>query len=187
MRRKNSEKVKSLANIGLFTALLCAFSQIAVPLPFTPVPITLSMLCLFLLSLILPLRDSFAAVSVYCLLGAVGLPVFSSFRGGIAVILSPGGGYIIGYIFCALFCSFSIKLMSKTKKAINIKALKFIGCIIGLSACYLTGLLWFMKMTATALIPAFAATVLPFLPFDIIKVLLALFVSENKIIKNLLK
>ena len=83
---------------GLFAAITAVCSFITIPLGFTPVPINLGTLAVFLTGGILGKKYGTISMTVYVLLGAAGVPVFAGFRAGISVLAGPTGGYIIGYI-----------------------------------------------------------------------------------------
>lgn len=76
-------------------ALLLVCSQLTIPLPM--IPLTLQTLVVGLLASILPLRYSLQTILVYLLLGFIGLPVFANFKGGLGVLFSNTGGYLLGF------------------------------------------------------------------------------------------
>ena len=96
---KEKSKVQMMMLTALMTAVICVLSPFSIPIG--PVPVSLSTMAVFLCVYALGLRDGCAAVGLYILLGAFGLPVFSGFSGGIAKLSGPTGGYIIGYLFMA--------------------------------------------------------------------------------------
>jgi biotin transport system substrate-specific component len=87
---------------ALFAALTAICSQIMIPLPFTPVPINLAYLAVLVCGGALGPKKGAIAMTVYVLLGAIGVPVFHGLTGGLGVLAGPTGGYIIGYIPMAL-------------------------------------------------------------------------------------
>ncbi|MDR1438454.1 MAG: biotin transporter BioY [Clostridiales bacterium] len=91
-------EIREMAQAGVLTAAMIALSQLSIPLPLTPVPLTMSVFAVFLIASALPLRRAVMAQATYLLLGAIGLPVFAGFRGGIAVLFGPTGGYLIAYV-----------------------------------------------------------------------------------------
>ena len=95
-------KTFMMALCGLFAAVTAICSWISIPLGFTPVPVNLGTLAVFLTGGLLGKKYGPISLIVYTLAGAVGLPVFSGFRGGLSVLAGPTGGYIIGYIVAAL-------------------------------------------------------------------------------------
>ena len=94
---------KDLVLIGMFTAVLAAISQISLPMP-TGVPITIQMFGVALTGSILGFRRGFFAALCYILLGAVGVPVFANFRGGLDVLAGLTGGYIMLWPAMAALC-----------------------------------------------------------------------------------
>ena len=104
---------------------------------------------------------------VYIMMGAVGLPVFSNFRGGLSVLAGPTGGYILGYLFAAL----AVGMVSSYWGASFWKLA--IGMAGGLTLCYLFGTVWFVLLTGNGLAAALSACVLPFLPGDAVKIVSA--------------
>ena len=84
--------------ISLFTALVAAGAFIRIPM--FPVPMTLQTLFIFLAALLLPPLSSFSSLLIYIVLGAIGLPIFTS-GGGLAALLGPTGGFIFGFMLSA--------------------------------------------------------------------------------------
>ena len=96
-----AEKTKKITMIGLMTAVTCILGPLSLPLPFSPVPITLTT-CGFLSIYILGMKYGTISLLIYLALGTIGLPVFSSFSGGLGKLAGPTGGYLFGFIFLAL-------------------------------------------------------------------------------------
>ena len=95
-------RTKQMVLIALMTAVTCVLGPLSIPLPFSPVPISLTNFAIFLAIFVLGMKSGTISFIIYLLLGAVGVPVFSSFRGGFQVLAGPTGGYLIGFIFLAL-------------------------------------------------------------------------------------
>lgn len=170
-------KTKSLVICALMAALTAVFSQIAVPIG--PVPINLALLSIFVAGAFLgPVYGTLSQL-VYVLLGAIGVPVFAHFSGGLSIVVGPTGGYIIGYIFTAFITGIIIK---KSKKSI---LMYVIAMILGLVACYTLGTAWFMYVTKRTLMESLALCVLPFLIGDAVKIALAIVITKRleKVIK----
>ena len=98
-------KTRLLAIGGLFAALLAVFSQISIPLPFSPVPLSLGVLAVFLIGGLLPPRLVLGSVLAYLAMGVVGIPVFAGFLAGPGRLLGPTGGYLVAYPLMALLVS----------------------------------------------------------------------------------
>ncbi|GHT53946.1 biotin biosynthesis protein BioY [Spirochaetia bacterium] len=86
---------------ALFGALIAAGTFIAIPLPFSPVPMVLQNLFALLAGLILGPFLGAAAVGLYLIAGIIGAPVFAGASGGIARIIGPTGGFLFGYLLAA--------------------------------------------------------------------------------------
>ena len=101
-------RTKQMVLIALMTAVTCVLGPLSIPLPFSPVPISLTNFAIFLAIFILGMKNGTISFIIYLLLGAVGVPVFSSFRRGLQVLAGPTGGYLIGFIFLALIMGFAL-------------------------------------------------------------------------------
>lgn len=168
--------------IAIFASLIAIGSWISIPIT---VPFTLQTLVIFILILTLNLRDSLICISLYILLGIIGVPVFSGFKSGLAAIMGPTGGYIIGFIFMPIVYFFSNKCFSKIiKKDFFVK---IIGLILSTLICYIFGTIWFMTVYTSdiTLTKTLLLCVIPFIIPDILKMLLAILISDrlSKIIK----
>ncbi len=161
-------KTQKLTMIGLFTAILCILGPIAVVLPFSPVPVSLSTLGVLLACLILGPQNGLFCTALYLLLGFAGLPVFSGFTGGVGKLLGPTGGYLIGYLFLAAVGG---KLAKFWRKHLFLQG---IGLFIGMLFCYLFGTIWLSYQAGLDFQSALWAGVIPYLPFDIVKIAAAL-------------
>ena len=101
-------RTKQMVLIALMTAVTCVLGPLSIPLPFSPVPISLTNFAIFLAIFVLGMKSGTISFIIYLLLGAIGVPVFSSFRGGLQVLAGPTGGYLIGFIFLALIMGFAL-------------------------------------------------------------------------------
>ncbi len=160
-----NNKTKMIAFCAIFAGLTAVFSQIGIPVP--PIPINLGTLAFFLAGGILgPIYGSISQL-IWVLLGVMGLPVFSKFQGGPAVLVGPTGGYIVGYILGALIVGFVAVKFGR-----NFFSIALAGTL-GLLVCYIFGTTWYMILTGVALLPALSACVFPFLIGDVIKIAIA--------------
>ena len=101
-------KTKELTLTALMAAVICVLGPLAIPLPFSPVPISLTMVGVYLAVYAVGMWRGTIAMCLYLLLGLVGLPVFSGYTGGPTKLFGPTGGYLIGFIFTALISGFFI-------------------------------------------------------------------------------
>ena len=174
-KKMYSIRTKDIALIALFTALLAVCSWISVP---TAIPFTMQTFGVFLTIGLLGGKRGTAAILTYLLLGAVGLPVFSGFTGGIGHILGPTGGYIIGFILTALLMWLAEALMGKSLKVLAS------SMIAGLIICYAFGTAWFIivytKNTGEiGLMTALGWCVFPYIIPDVIKIILAVVLTRR--------
>ncbi len=166
-------KTRDLIFCGLFAALTAVFSQILLPLPFSPVPVNLALLAPLLAGQLLGLKRGMVSQLLYLLLGLFGLPVFTGFSGGPGVLLGPTGGYIAGYILAAGISGCKIGLKFNRSMA---ALLQMAG---GLLACYLLGTFWFSVVTERGLCESLMLCVLPFLPGDALKILACSYLAKK--------
>lgn len=175
--KTNSISTKNLVNVALCTSIIAICSWLSINIG--TVPITFQTFAVFLAVGILGGKLGTLSVIVYILLGAVGLPVFSGFKGGVSVLVGPTGGYIIGFIFSALIMWLFEKFLGKK---LIISALSM---IVGLLVCYLFGTIWFVivysssKGEAISFWTALTMCVIPFIIPDAVKIALALSLSKT--------
>ncbi len=155
-------KAGNLTLTALTAALCCVISPIAIPVG--AVPVSLSLFAVCFASAAAGGFRGITAVAIFIALGALGLPVFAGFAGGAGHIAGATGGFIAGYIPCALIiCLFAGKD--------NVPAWRYpLGMTLGTLSCYLCGALWYAAVTHTTLIQAMAVSVLPFVLFDAVKI-----------------
>ena len=100
--RPGTSRTKFITLTGLMTAAICIVGPFSLPLPVSPVPVTLTNFTIYIAVYVLGLKAGTVSCLIYLCLGAAGLPVFSSFSGGIGKLAGPTGGYLIGFLFLAL-------------------------------------------------------------------------------------
>lgn len=159
-----------MALSALMTAALCILAPLSVPIG--PVPITLAVLVIALFPYLIGWKLSVLSVALYLIIGAIGLPVFSGFEGGVQKLVGPTGGYLIGYVPFVLAAGVFIE---KTDK----RALHLFGLAIGLFLCYALGTVWLSIHLKIGIGSALSKAVLPFLPFDTVKLVLALVIGPR--------
>ena len=171
----NKGKTYDIAYIGVFTVLITICSWISIP---TAIPFTLQTFAVFLAVSVLGGKRGTLAVAVYVLLGAIGVPVFAEFTGGLGIILGNTGGYIVGFIFSALIMWLMESLFGRKVWV------QGISMVLGLLACYAVGTAWFMLVYmrdagAVALSTVLGWCVIPFIIPDAVKMVLALALSNT--------
>ena len=157
--------VKKITSIGLMTAFLCIMAPWAIHIG--PIPITLATFGLYLVSAVLGEKYATVSVVIYLILGAVGVPVFSGFSGGIQRLVGMTGGYLLGYVPCAFVIGL---IISKTKKHF---IWYLVAMLIGTVILYSIGTAWYIWQTGNTFFAALGLCVVPFLPGDIIKIVAA--------------
>lgn len=168
-----NNKTKQIALIGLMAALTCVMGPLSIPIPFSPVPISLTNLAIYFTIYVLGMKRGTISYVIYLLIGLVGLPVFSAFTSGPAKLLGPTGGYLIGFIFLAVICGFFIDRWSDKM------LLCFVGMVIGTAVCYLFGTVWLAYQANMSFGGALAAGVIPFIPGDLVKIIIAMLIGPQ--------
>lgn len=136
----------------LGTVFLTVLSQIAVP--FVPVPMTLQTLAVMLIGVTFGFRLATATVALYLIEGAIGLPVFSDFTSGLAILAGPTGGYLAGFLVAAAAMGFMAD-RGLTKSWLGMVATLFVGEVImfGLGIGYLSSMIGLQKALTFGLYP----------------------------------
>ena len=165
------ERIRSMCVTAIFAAAICIAAPFSVNIG-SLVPISLATLAVYIVSGMLDTKNALAAVALYILLGAVGLPVFSNFSGGVQKLLGVTGGYIIGYLPLAFIVSFMIRRIDK-------KYVYPLSMILGTVVLYLIGTVWFIAETKTAVGAALMSCVVPFIPGDLVKIAAASVLCVN--------
>ncbi|MDD4565382.1 MAG: biotin transporter BioY [Eubacteriales bacterium] len=157
----------NLTLIALMTAVTCILGPLSIIIPVSPVPITFTNLAIFFTVILLGLKKGTISYLVYLLIGFVGVPVFSNFTGGPAKLMGPTGGYLIGFIFLALIAGFFVdKYSGKVHMYI-------VGMVLGMIVTYALGTGWLAVQANMTFEAALFAGVIPYLPGDIIKIIIA--------------
>ncbi|WP_034489450.1 biotin transporter BioY [Butyrivibrio fibrisolvens] len=163
--------VKTIVLCAMFAALCCATAPISIPLP-GGVPITLQTAAVFLAALLLGPLYGFVAVLVYVLLGAVGLPVFAGFSGGIGALVGMSGGFIMSWPFAALLAGFIYFKFGRNKKGVVKYAEMIVAMLLGSVVIYVVGLTQFIFLTKMSIQASLLACMVPFIPGDLLKMVL---------------
>lgn len=163
---------------SVFAAIICVCSFLIIPVG--TVPVSAAVLAIMLCGVVLPPFEAFCTTSVYIIMGAIGLPVFSFGSGGIGVLLGITGGYIWSYPLLSLTVSLfsSVKVKSKIKKYVA----SFFGCICGMAICYTCGTIQYMLVANVSFYAAMVVCVAPFLLIDLLKAFVAVGIGNT--IKN---
>lgn len=160
---------------AMFAVIMAVCSWISIP---TNIPFTLQTFAVFLAVGVLGGKYGTMSVLVYLLLGAVGVPVFAGFSGGLGIMLGVTGGYIVGFLFSALVMWLIEALLGKK---IWVLALSM---VLGLIVCYAFGTIWFVKVYSNggesiSFAGALGMCVVPYIIPDAIKIVIALAISKR--------
>lgn len=159
-------RLRAITEVALAAALLSALAPFSIPLG--PIPLSIASLLVYLIGALLSPLCAAATVLLYLSLGALGLPVFSGFGGGVGVLVGPSGGFLVGYLPCAVLTS----LLSKGRGWLGRRGL-LLGMLLGATTLYLFGALWLAHASSLS-VRHTALAVLPLLPLEAGKLLLAL-------------
>ncbi len=178
-----NSRILNLVQIPMMTVIIVLCAWIYLPMP---VPITMQTFGIYAALLLLGSKRGLCSILLYISLGAVGLPVFSGLSGGFGHLISPTGGYIWGFVLCAVFYLLTEKFANKNNHS------KTIFLFIGTLLCYFTGTIWFCITigTLSSLWYVLILCVFPFIFPDYLKIKLAVLVAKklkpliNKTIKE---
>jgi biotin transport system substrate-specific component len=165
-----------MTRVALMAAVTAVAAQIAIPLPFSPVPFTLQVPAVVLSGLLLGSRHGALAQAIYVLVGAVGVPVFAGFKGGLGVIFGPTGGYLVSYPLAAAVAGLAAYAVARSSRRRALTSSLLWG-VAALAVIYAIGATWLSFVTDLPLAVAVAQGVLPFVVFDLVKVALAALVA----------
>ncbi len=162
------ERSRIIAYSSAFIGLIALGSWIS--LPIGNIPFTLQTLFVLLAGIIMH-RYGAVPVFLYCILGALGLPLFHNGMAGIGVLLGPSGGYLIGFIFAGLITGLAYEHASRP--------IRIGGIVCATAVIYLFGVAWLMYSLNLTFMVAVITGVLPFIPGDAIKGITAYLIGER--------
>lgn len=181
MQAKSLASTRRLTLCALMAAGSCVMAPISIPIG--PVSITGGTLAVYLTAYLLGGLWGTVSTLVYLLVGMVGLPVFSNYMGGAGRLLGPTGGYLVGYIpmvlLAGIVVQWSAHRFDETGTAGTVLSLatQFTGMIAATAVLYAFGTSWYCIQAGAGLQKALAACVLPFIPCDLAKMVIALIVG----------
>ena len=161
-------KTKDMAIIAVMAALICVAGPLSISIG--PIPLSLASFAVYMAGAVLGAKRGTLAVALYLLIGLVGLPVFSGFSGGLQKLVGVTGGYLVGYLPCALITGLGVDT-GAPREGFNWKLPLFM--VLGTVVLYLIGTAWFMVQTKNPLGAALGMCVIPFLPGDAVKIVAA--------------
>lgn len=163
--------IVSMAQIAMFAAVLAVLSQLSIPLP-SGIPVTLQTFGVALAAYVLGAKRGTIAVLVYLAIGAVGVPVFAGFGGGLGKLIGITGGYLWGFLPMAALCGLGTDVWHKASGRS-----RKLSCIAlsaaGLAACHIPGVVQFSLISGSTPLAAFLTASAPYLLKDGISLVLA--------------
>ncbi len=166
-----NNRIRSLCLTALFTTLLVVGAWITIPIGMPPY--TMQSFMLYCALWLLTPKQAFSAVALYLLMGAIGLPVFAGFQGGLGILAGPTSGYLFGFLLMPL-----MMFAAKTSTASRVMC-----CALGTLCCYVFGTLWYTVayagFTLGGLTTSLVQCVLPFIIPDALKLALAAVVCKR--------
>ena len=168
--KKKSFTTFQMALIAVMAAITCILGPLSIPIPVSPVPISLTNLAIYLTVCLLGWKFGTISYLIYLLIGIAGLPVFSGFSSGFAKLLGPTGGYLIGFIPMAIIAGIVIDKFTN-------RGIQILGMIVGTAICYAFGTAWFCFQAGYTVGAALAVCVIPFIPADLCKMVIAMIIG----------
>lgn len=166
---------QNLVLAGMFAAVLAVISQISIPMP-SGVPITIQVFGIALVGTILGWKLGLFSTIVYILIGAVGVPVFANFRGGLEVLTGMTGGYILAWPVMAVLCGIRPPFTDKKKNFIVSVILSLIGLMI---VEFIGAVQWSLLTDSMSLNAIIIYSFVAFIPKDIVITVLAVIVGRQ--------
>lgn len=170
-----------ITKTALCMSVLCLSSYLVIPLPFTPVVLSMHTVIVNLIGLILTPKQAAFTILSYLLMGGIGLPVFSGSTGGPGKLFGPTGGFYFGFLFSVI----AISLFRGKKNHVIPYAL--VTMCIGMPIQHLFGVLWMCFHNGFQIQASILSVSLPFIPGDIVKCVIAsvLGVAINKRLRHI--
>jgi biotin transport system substrate-specific component len=169
------EQVRELTRSALFASLTAVGAWMALPIPLSPVPLTLQVLFMLMSGMLLGGRQGAASQALYVVMGGLGLPVFSRGGGGVGVLLGPTGGYLIGFIPAAwLTGTLAERLRRVTPEGHWLRGIGYVVAgLAGVTCLHSVGVARLTSVLHIEWPKAFAVGSLPFLVTDSLKAIVA--------------
>lgn len=179
-RGASVSKTAEMTKMALMVAMNCVSAYIIIPLPFSLSPLALQTLIVNLTGYVLNAKQAFMTMLVYLLVGLAGVPVFTGGSAGPGKLFGPTGGYIIGFLFTAVFLAYF------RGEKYSFKRYALLGCVIGIPLIYVFGVVQLKLITGMGWDKAIMTGALPFIPLDIVKCLAATVIAGpiNRIFAN---
>lgn len=166
-------QTRDMLYAAFFAALISVLGYVAIPLPFSPVPITGQTLAVMLAGCVLTPFQAGLSVLTFIFIGAIGIPVFSGGAAGLGVIAGTKGGYLLGFLIGSVVISL---IKSRNKSIVSMILANILGGII---IVYVFGVLWLSHVTGMGIYKATIEGALLFIPGDLIKAVAAGLIAKR--------
>ena len=168
---QESEAVRTVVLVSGFALLTALGALIRIPLPFTPIPITLQTFFVLLAGAMLGSKRGTLSQMVYVFAGTAGIPIFAGMSSGLALLAGPTGGFLAGFLLAPSVVSYFIGGSSSRFRLIG-------ALLAGTALIFLFGNLWLWKLTGGTLMNTLTLGLVPFIPGAIVKIGLVIAVVE---------
>ncbi len=176
MKELPSRNVASIVTL-IFTVIISLSSFFSYSIEGTPVPVVLQNMMCVLAACILGGTQGAGSVGLFLVAGALGLPIFSNTSAGLQAFSEPTGGYILGYFFASLITGQIIGKPSVEEKTPIAKIA--MGAIVGYIIIYILGIMQYINASSLDIQEALNYSVLPFLPYDGVKLIITVIISAR--------
>jgi len=181
---KNRSFIYDLVLISISAALITVCSWISIP--FGPLPFTLQTMGILAVMLTCGGRRGMISILIYLVMGFCGVPVFAGFKSGVAALIGPTGGFLVGFIIAALVYWLLERIVFKRLMTSTVRTWIFgvLNSLVFEVVMYFIGVIWFMTVYAAQTGPVGLSTVMswcviPFIVPDIIKIAFAVVIGER--------
>ena len=168
---------KKIVFTALFAALIAVCGFISIPIPGTPIPIVLQNMLTVLTGLMLGPVWGTASTLLFLVAGTLGLPIFAGGTGGIAKLMGPTGGFLYGYALATLVSGIIAQRPVYGKKTSLIRLI--LATVAGFVIMYIPGVIHFMKVMEKTFVQTMTLCVIPYIPGDIVKMVLAILLAAK--------
>ena len=168
---QSSSRIRDLTLTAMMAAVTCVLGPLSIPIPVSPVPISLTNLAVCFSVMLLGKKRGTLSFLIYLLIGIAGLPVFSAFSGGFGKLLGPTGGYLIGFLLLAYISGIFVERFEGNNVMI------FLGMVLGTIVVYALGTIWLAYVAHLSLQAALMAGVVPYIIGDLLKITAAVLIG----------
>ncbi len=163
--KKTKLSIQEICAIAIMTAVTVVLAQVSIPMPML-VPMTMQTFAVTLAGILLGAKGGAISMGIYLLLGAVGVPVFTGFKGGLQSLVGPTGGFLLSFPLMAYVIGRGTELRKQ-------KGMFTLLLILGTISNYVVGVAMYCVVMNSSVWTAVTACVLPFIPTAVIKAVLA--------------